>query len=1104
MGKTVGIPKAQRAWRGMLMATTATLALMSGPVLAVDGTWIANPPNTSWNSGLNWSSNPSIPDGTATFATSSETTISVSGLHFLDAMIFDNPSDAFTFNLNASARFSFEVDGIVNNGVSTQTFNTNDSSTSIRFFNNSSAGTNTQFNINTGGIYFLNNSSAGSSSITGNDVIQFASTASAGSATIVNNAIGSLLFYDETSAGASDITNNGYMSVQGTATLATASVENASQMNMSEESTAGSASITLLNGSTATFWDEATGGSATVDSQSGSELNFRGTSTAGAAEIGISGEVNFEDDSTAGGATITTRNGGVLNFIANAVAGTAELIFEFGAVGFFTEDSSAGGATVEVRGDGNDYAELTFQDNASAGTAEFEVGGYLYFEDASSAGSASIASTADGSVRFFGDATADNATLVVEGGLGFYDNSTASNSEIENNGLLTFTFLATAGTSTIVNNGTAEFNQSSTGGSAEIENNGNLFFRDTSTAEDATITTTNGGIVDFRHAASGGMAQFIVETGGTFTTETLTAGSLEVGSIAGNGDFTLGLGKELVTGGNDLSTEVSGVISGAGGSLKKVGTGTLTLSGINTLTGGTLVEEGTLLVNGELPDVAVSLAGIFGGTGIINGSINVMNGGAVAPGNSIGTLQAGNVTFAAGTFFDVEVDDQGNSDLLQVDNEATINGGTVRVFAEAGAYAASTQYTILTANDVVGAFDGVTANFAFLSPTLNYDTNNVYLILDLVAAFQDVARTPNQFNTAGAADALGSGNPLYDEILSMNEEEARAAFDALSGEAHASAFSAFFHAASQIREALLARLRSFAGGGGTTVALAQPPAAGDATIPGDGPVVWGQAFGAWGETDGNGNAAQIDRGAAGLLAGVEKSLGGNARAGLALGFSRSDFDVDARASKGESDNFHIAGYASTRLGTFDLSGALAYSYQQADTTRTVTVGGIVNRLTADYDLHTVQAAAEIGTDIARGSLTLTPFAGLAAIHVEADGFTERGGPAALTVAGSDNTTGVATLGLRARRESETVALHGSLAWRHAFGDVEPHARAAFASAPATTFAVAGAPISENALAIGAGADIRIGAQTVLGIGYAGEFGSDSQDHGLKAELTFRF
>jgi autotransporter-associated beta strand protein len=49
-------------------------------------------------------------------------------------------------------------------------------------------------------------------------------------------------------------------------------------------------------------------------------------------------------------------------------------------------------------------------------------------------------------------------------------------------------------------------------------------------------------------------------------------------------------------GGNNLSTTVSGTISddGLSGSLVKVGTGTLTLSGNNSYGGGTIINAGTL------------------------------------------------------------------------------------------------------------------------------------------------------------------------------------------------------------------------------------------------------------------------------------------------------------------------------------------------------------------------------------------------------------------------------------------------------------------------------------------------------------------------------
>src|SRR5262249_33223539 len=70
------------------------------------------------------------------------------------------------------------------------------------------------------------------------------------------------------------------------------------------------------------------------------------------------------------------------------------------------------------------------------------------------------------------------------------------------------------------------------------------------------------------------------------------------GSMADAGNVTLG-GGTLTTGGNSIATTFSGVISGGGG-LVKQGAGTFTLSGTNAYTGVTILNAGTLLVNGSL------------------------------------------------------------------------------------------------------------------------------------------------------------------------------------------------------------------------------------------------------------------------------------------------------------------------------------------------------------------------------------------------------------------------------------------------------------------------------------------------------------------------
>ena len=384
---------------------------------------------------------------------------------------------------------------------------------------------------------------------------------------------------------------------------------------------------------------------------------------------------------------------------------------------------------------------------------------------------------------------------------------------------------------------------------------------------DGALTITDGGSVEFVggtiNIASGAGSTGALNIGDGGVAGSLTADWLEFGAGAGSLNFN------HTDDDYDFTTGVVGV-----GAINHVA-GVTTLSGNGFFYGGTTtISGGTLSVNNVFGGLwNVLSGGTLGGIGTA-GDVVVASGGIVAPGNSIGTLEVvGSATFNVGSFFDVEVDAAGNEDLLLVGDTATINGGTVRVLPEAGSYAASTMYTILTATTVTGTFDAVTSIFAFLAPSLTYDAQNVFLTLDLVAAFQDAALTSNQFNAAGAAEKLGAGNAIYDEILVMTEEEAQAAFDALSGELHASGKTAAFQSAQQIREALLARLRALSGGKGSqTAGIAAATAAGDA-VPGAGPVLWGQVFGSTGETDSDGNAAKVDRQSAGFLGGVDKSVG---------------------------------------------------------------------------------------------------------------------------------------------------------------------------------------------------------------------------------------
>ncbi len=180
-----------------------------------------------------------------------------------------------------------------------------------------------------------------------------------------------------------------------------------------------------------------------------------------------------------------------------------------------------------------------------------------------------------------------------------------------------------------------------------------------------------------------------------------------------------------------------------------------------------------------------------------------------------------------------------------------------------------------------GTFDGVTSDMAFLSPFLSYDPTNVYLRLirnDIVLA--DVAETPNQRAVAGALDQFDLTDPLYLAVLVQSAAGARQAYDALSGEVHATLPGILLNDSRYVRDAILSRLQqaSHSGGGASSaVALLAGDGPQVATLGGEsmmglgmgaggpkpaygsGLAFWTQGFGAWGDFDGDGNAASADR-----------------------------------------------------------------------------------------------------------------------------------------------------------------------------------------------------------------------------------------------------
>jgi autotransporter-associated beta strand protein len=189
-----------------------------------------------------------------------------------------------------------------------------------------------------------------------------------------------------------------------------------------------------------------------------------------------------------------------------------------------------------------------------------------------------------------------------------------------------------------------------------------------------------------------------------------------VGSIEGDGNIFLG-GKSLTEGTTNLSTTLAGVIqdggvSGSGGgSLTKVGTGTLRLSGANTYTGGTMVNDGRLLANNTTGSgtgsgavtVTNTTNTVLGGTGTIGGPVTVNNLAALLGGDATtatGALKvANNVTMNTGSVIELVLGASGAHSTL------TRTGGT-------WTFAPNQRFTFINVGAQVGFYDNIITGLA--------------------------------------------------------------------------------------------------------------------------------------------------------------------------------------------------------------------------------------------------------------------------------------------------------------------------------------------------------------------------------------------------------
>jgi uncharacterized protein with beta-barrel porin domain len=844
-----------------------------------------------------------------------------------------------------------------------------------------------------------------------------------------------------------------------------------------------------------------------------------GTLTAGPNSTGIFAGVNNTIVNAASG-VITLGDDGVGIFVAGnstvtnagqiTIGNAAGLVAGILAINDDNTVSNLAGATITV---GINAAGISVQGNRAivnnAGTINvgaFGPGIDVFGDDAlvTSNGVINVGDNAAG-ISTQGDRALITHSGTINGGIGSAGVAyNGSSSTINNSGRIllgddAFGIVVLGESNTITNSGTITvgagfavgIDVTSFVGSNSIINTGtiNVGAGATGILVSGNGTVFNSGTIN---AATGFAAIELCGCGGSVLT--LGPGSVINGLVLASGTDTFqlgGTGKDTF----NLSLIGAGLQYDGFSTFNKVDSSNWTVTGTGAqdwnVLGGTLSVNGT--INGL---VTVNAGGTLGGTGTIDNVF--VNGGVLAPGNSIGTLNvAGSLTLSAASSYMVEISGT-SSDLTVVTGVATLGGATV-VVVPTGTVAK--QYTILTAGSLPDTFNpvvtGVSSN---LNPTLSYDANNVYLNF---ALNYGGGLNVNQQNVANAlTNFFNSTGGIPAGFASLSPAGLTQVSGELATGSQQGTFDAMNLFLSLISDPFVAGRNGGFGGNAGAIPFAEESALGYAAkkprvardafakFPTKADIarndlfdqrwsVWGSAFGGGSNTSGNAALGSNDATARafGFAVGADYRLSRDTLAGFALAGGGTNFSVSGFGS-GRSDLFQAGAFIRHNMGAAYITAAAAYGWQDVTTERTVTVAGF-ERLRAEFNANAYSGRIEGGYRYVTPWMGITPYAAGQFTTYSLPAYAEQvlagAGTFALNYAAKDVTASRTELGVRTDKSfavsNGILTLRGRAAWAHDF-NTDRNVTALFQTLPGAAFVVNGAAQAHDSALVTTAAEMK--------------------------------